>query len=365
MKNVKNFFPKIQGLILFALLLIIANCKKKGTDDNPVSETTVAEDKVFLSNSVNSVYSCISDLHNGSLANLFYSFTGMTNGDMNNDDWIGDMIDSLDNVKDLSIIEGFNFSMPFYQGIYNYSAGSWTTSALSGQVQANFPSSPSSGTNDCRLTITQAAMSGQYVVDNDTFHLPQNLSYSIARNGSTLSTMNITGSYTANSSGFPLPQVVNINYHLEPFDYSINVSQNNSTSYQLDYGMQTGGSCQMDIHADLTFANDDFENFEISEDLTAVAFTVTRGDLRIEGTWNAQAYYAISNPTASQINSTIDFKVFHQSQKIGDLRFVDNGNGNELYIFYKDGTSENTSVYHDPFTDDLDALLLAKWGHIK
>lgn len=363
MKNSKTTF-KLTGALLFISLLLFVNCKKKSKSDPEEPGMTVNESKVFITNSFTDLTACITTLNNGDLANLVYSFSGLSNGDALNDNWMDLLHDKFDLVQSLSQIEDdLNFSMSYYQGNYSWNSGSqtWSKSPLSNAVIVNFPSSPSAS-NDCVLNITQATF-GTYYITNDTLHLPQNVSYTVSKNGTVVSSMNISGTY--NTSGFPSPQNLTINFFIAPFNYVITINQLTATHFEFNYSMQNGSSCETEIFADVSFNNNDFENLDITEDLTTVIFNVEKGDLRIEGTWDAQTYYSINNPSPSQINNTINWEVFSQQQKIGDLRFFDPGNGNnELYIYYNDGTSENTSIYHDPFVNDLDALLSPKWGSI-
>jgi hypothetical protein len=82
----------------------------------------------------------------------------------------------------------------------------------------------------------------------------------------------------------------------------------------------------------------------------------------IKSNWDANAYYAISNPTTTTLNASLSNSVYNKTDKIADLKFLDVAGERKLFIYYKDGTSENTSVYYDPFLTNLKTTLRPLFG---
>ena len=64
----------------------------------------------------------------------------------------------------------------------------------------------------------------------------------------------------------------------------------------------------------------------------------------------------INNPSTEDINKSINFEVSYNNQKTGTLQVEDVGREQYLFIYYKDGTKENTSMYYDIFVTDVEQL---------
>ena len=60
--------------------------------------------------------------------------------------------------------------------------------------------------------------------------------------------------------------------------------------------------------------------------------------------------------TDDQINDNIDFAISLKSSKVANLILREGNDDFEVRILYKDGTSENSSVYYESFADDVEAL---------
>ncbi len=116
------------------------------------------------------------------------------------------------------------------------------------------------------------------------------------------------------------------------------------------------------MDATITFNNSDYNNFDLRTYLSKVDFTYTRDKFIIKGDWDAQAYYAINNPSTDAINSTFSSMIYDDSSKIGDLRFKDDNGGRKLFVYYKDGTSDNTSIDYNSFLTSLKAILRPYFG---
>jgi hypothetical protein len=53
----------------------------------------------------------------------------------------------------------------------------------------------------------------------------------------------------------------------------------------------------------------------------------------------------------------------YNEEKIGDLKFKDVGDETMMYIYYKDETSENMSIYYEPFISDFEAAFSSYFGY--
>jgi len=86
--------------------------------------------------------------------------------------------------------------------------------------------------------------------------------------------------------------------------------------------------------------------------------------LKVVTNWNAQAYYAFTNPTTTNTNSTFTSKVYKNASQIGELKFVDLPNGDtKVYIYYADGTRDDVEVYSNLFIPQFKNILRPYFGN--
>lgn len=351
-------------LITLICMLTVFACKKSKQDDvaTGTTSTSVADDKQFLTNSMTDVSQCIAAVNSGTFANAFYAFTGLNNGTAANTTWMELLRDQLDAQTGFNTIYTewqLNFSQAYGIYTWNHTTQVWDKTSHSNAIILNFPSDPGQISNDCQFELTQYS-DQLYFVNNDSVHLPTAVTCSMKKNGNSILELNYLANYIA--PGFPVPQYAELNLFVAPYYYNLHVERLTPTQFRVDGTVQTGTGCEIVYDTQLSFANTDFDQFEISEDLNNVVFTIRRSDLKVSGSWDAHAYYSFTNPSSTQLNSTIYIEVLWSGNKIGDLRFNNVGNGNELFIFYKDGSSENSSIYHSPLYSDITSMLEPYWG---
>jgi hypothetical protein len=104
----------------------------------------------------------------------------------------------------------------------------------------------------------------------------------------------------------------------------------------------------------------DFDDCE----LNVLRFTVKQSDLTINGSLDAKTLNKIHDPSAHDINTCINIEVLYRNQKVGTLNVQEVGGDKYLYITYKDGTQENTSMYYDSFVEDVKEMYKKYWDAI-
>jgi len=349
-------------LMLLVLCFTSFNSCKKDKETEPAT-TTVAEDRQHIQLTFDNTMVGLTQVKNGDFFQAMVTFLGMQNGDALNEDWVTTLTDELDNVANLSWIDDQNrFSLSYFGGTYNwnFSTHTWDKTPNT-QVVLNFPSDPNATTNNCTLTISDYADS-PYVIDNETDYLPTLLKANLTKNGDEIFRINMSSVY--NPSGFPIPIDATISLWLKPFNYSFSIKRLTSTQFELRANLFTGSANQTTLYSKLSLAHDDYENLDFETDINTVVFDYQKANMNINGSWDVLAYNNLSNPTTTQLNSTIYITGNYDQKKIGDLRFKDVGSDQELYVFYKDGSSENTSIYYDPFVSDFKALINPYFGDI-
>ncbi len=352
------------GFLYIALITFLGGCTKNQDDTSTGgTTTTVAQDKQAITDVMRSIAQCAGNINSGGFATSFYNFFALVNGTSYADNWVQSMTDQLSAMRDFNQIGTINrFDLTYFSGHYSWNQGtsSFTYSPMNGEIIIDFPSSQSNGSNDCTFQVSQYT-DGAYIINNETFFLPQSVVATLHKSNHLIMSLNFNAQYA--TSGFPVPLSLTTDVFLEPFHYVTTISRNTSTQFHFQTSIQDGSACETSLDASVSFANADFENFVLEEDLNNIVFTAKKGTLEVSGSWDARSYYSFTSPSVAETNSTLNVGVFSQGQRIGDLRIYDNFfSSDDLYIYYKDGSSENTSIYNDPLISDLKSILEPYFG---
>jgi hypothetical protein len=357
MKTIKT---SVLLLCTLAASLILDGCGKE--QSATPGTTTVAEDKAFINDISTNTNNCIKAARDGNLSQSIIQFLNLSNGTVGNETWVDSMSVALENVMGVLELDPndskFNFSA--YWGTYNWNRTTKTFSKTAATgIFINIPSDKAQTTNNVAFKFT-VYTDGLYQANAKNIYLPKTAKATITKNNVIIADLNFLGNYSSGS--FPRP--INVSYQLllAPHTYNMSITEINSTKFKLTSDMFSGQGCGMTISATVTFKNDDYNNLAIEDDLKTLEGEYKSGDMIIKSNWDANAYYAISNPTTTTLNSTLSNTVYNKTEKIADLKFLDVAGNRKLFIYYKDGTSENTSVYYDPFLTNLKNTLRPLFG---
>jgi len=353
---------KLKFPIIFVVLLVgfISSC----TEDNNTSEdtpTTVADDKKNIKATFDNTLNCVLQVKDGDFFQAIVKFLNLQNGDVLNESWTDNLGDKFDDVANLDWInQESRFSLVYFGGNYEWNNSSqiWKKTA-NNQVVVNFPSEKTQTTNNCTFKITEYT-DASFQVDNETIFLPTSIKANLTKNNSEIFNLNMSCTY--NTSGFPVPINATITIALKPFVYVFKIKRLTDTQFEVNAEVFSGSDCSTTLYSKISLANADYENLDLEKDLNNIQFDYKKGDINISGTWDSKTYNSLSHPTTDELNSTLNFVVNNKQQKIGDLRFKDIGKQTELFIFYKDGTSENTTLYYEPFYSDFKAIWQPYFG---
>ncbi len=329
----------------------------------PTNPTTVAEDKAFINTMVTNTTQCIKVARDGNLSQSIIQFLALSNGVEGNEAWADSMQTELELVMGTLELDpnDSKFNYPAYWGTYNWNrvTKKFTKTAASG-IFINIPSTPAQLTNNVTIKLTEYT-DGLYQANAKNIYLPKTAKGSATKDNVVIADLNFSATYSSGS--FPSPLTVSYTMLLAPHSYTITEQRITNTQFKVISTIMSGGGCGMTITSTITFDNDDFNNFRIEDDLKTVQAEYQFGTFIVKTAWDAKAYYLFQNPTTTNINSTFTSDVYNGTNKIAQLKFVDVASVRKLFIFYKDGTSENTSVYYDPFLTNLKNLLRPIFGN--
>jgi len=360
LNKMKKLLIKKPAMLFFALILLLTSftiysCSKTSSS-NSNTTTTVAQDQEFITSSFNSTSTCISDIVNGNGAQSLITFLKLSNGNTGNSNWINEMTNALDSVWPQSTKTNGSFDYKAYCGTYTWNPNSGTfTVTPSNTITIKFPSDSTVTTNDIVATF-QSYTEAEYQVNSQNQYFPTSAVISITKAGTKIAGVNYSGTFS--NGDFPTPQNVSLDISLAPYDYTISVKQINSTQFQLNATL----GCSSVLNSTISFSNSDYKNFQANTYLSNITFTYTKDNLIVSGNWDAKTYYGLNNPSTSDINTTFVSTVYNGTEKIGTLQFVDVAGSRQLFVFYKDGTSANTSFNYNPFLTSVKGIFRPYFG---
>lgn len=353
--------PFYLGFISLISILSFSSCQKT-SDVSPISNTTVAEDKAYINTKYNNTIDCIEGVRDGAFVQTLITFLSLSNNTVGNEDWINDMSNALDTAMGFPELDPNNsrFNFAAYKGTYewNRTTKKFVKSISADGIFINFPSEPSVTSNNINAKLTTYT-DALYHVNADELYLPNSVKAVVLKNNVEIVNLDATGIFS--SGNFPSPINVVCNLTLAPHNYKITITRLANTEFSAR--AEIGGDCGSVVEGKVTFLNDDYNNLDIKEDLSKIEGTYTKGDLTIKVNWDARAYYSINNPTTENLNNSIICTVNNGVGKIADLKFKDVNGSRKVYIYYKDGTSEDISVYNDPFITNLKDILRPYFGN--
>lgn len=349
-------------LYVAAFLLFTTSCD---SEDSESKVTSVSEDKQQIKAVFDNSITCVRHIRDGEFSNWLSAAIKLEEGEALNEDWVETITEELAETADLErISDDERFSLASFAGTYtwNKTTETWSKTANSnGHMVLIFPATPGTSSNNCEFKVTEYTDEA-HNIDGDQVYLPKVLKASLKKESTEIMNLNLAVTYNGSGS-LVVPTDFNLSLKLSPVTYALSLKRLTNTQFETKFAFQQDSDCATTLSTVISFAHDDYENyFDDEEDINTIQAEISKGDMTIGGTWDVKAYNQLSDPTTEQTNSTLNLTVKHLGQKTGDLKLKDVGNDTQLFVFYKDGTSENASVYYDPFISDLNAELQDQLG---
>jgi len=344
------------GLFLLTAVMF-TSCKKDGETE---SATTVKQDKDNIQASFDAIKANLTQFKAGSFYQAGIEFLNVKNGKALDGDW-ADQLGSRfgDIVDDENIISSnrFNYSSLAGKYIWNNSSKTWTKTSSNNFI-ALFPASKTSATNNCELGI-KAYTDKSVSIEGETIYLPITANTYLKKDNTQIMSFDFSASY--NSNGFPT--AANAELYLKPVTTSVSLSRKTDTKYNFTFSVvnENNKDNALSIQSDVSFSNG-ITNYTDFDDVQAntIQLALNQGKLSINGTMDLKTFNELedsrSDITASDINKTINLEVLYNDQKIGTLKVKEVGGDFALFLVYKDGTEENTSIYYNSFVSDLESI---------
>ena len=357
---------KITNLFLI-ILLVVSGCKK---EDDPVvnnntnnnTSTTISQDKQNITNTFESMESCVNSLKNGYGATTLKNFLNLEEGEVLAEDWIEDMLDNIDDLLDLDAIDdNSKFDYSGNVGTYTWiqSSQSWTKNSNTNKIIINFPATEWNQSNDAVFTF-QSYSDISLFYDGENIFAPTSVIADLYVDG--IKVFDINGSYSYDlGNAIPIPTNIYTTLTFTPYIITISAQRITSKEFEADITITNNSGCITTLHADVRIAHDDYENLE-ETDIVEVNTILVHDNMKIEGYMDG-SLLGYDDPSNTQINAMTDVDLFYTNTKIGELIFQTNSdNDDKVNIIYMDGSSEDVETYYDPFVTNIEQILFPFMG---
>ncbi len=350
--------PFILALIILSIFVI--SCSDDDISNSDINETTVAQDKESITATFENTLGFITEIRDGEFAQSLFDFINLNTGEVLSEIWLDKLASDLENVITQDPINSDGrFIYSTLAGIYtwNLSSQTWVKTS-STEIVFKFPASENSNSNYFEFTFSDYS-DASFTVNNDLIYLPTIVEATLKKNGSNMVTL--AASITYNSSGFPVPTIANIELYLNPTTYTWTFAKLTDTQFETQIDM-TSSNYSTSLYGKVSIAHNDYGNLH-DDDFNNIQIDFTRDKFNISGSWDIKTYLSLTSPATEQLNNTINLVANYNEEKIGDLKFKDVGDETMMYIYYKDETSENMSIYYEPFISDFEAAFSSYFGY--
>jgi len=348
------------GAVLF--LALLNSCTETPEDTQP-TETTVEQDQLNIQQTFDDVLGCVDNFKKGNAIDvIFRDFLHLSNGDLLNDPWLEELTSDLESVINLDNIDANQrFDINFYAATYSYSIATKSWSKIGNQtnkVVFEFPSKPSATTNNASLVI-ENYVDKKVTIDTQAIYLPTSFDVVFSVDATVVTEINLNSVQYASNLDFEIPTAIDLTIFLDPMNISLVVSRDSPTNFKVEFSAINEGVCNISLAAAVDLKHDDYENLK-EDDIKNITIEVVFNDLKIQSLSGIAELIKIEDPTENDINTTLDMEVLFKDVKIADLEW-DEAN-DAIFIIYKDGSKEDSAIYHESFFNDLEDFMAEFFG---
>jgi hypothetical protein len=346
-------------LLIFVFIFgLFAGCEKN--DDASDKSTTVEEDKVHIRESMNDLLAGIDKLKNGQAVQAVDQFFSMSQGKAMNSEWVKKLFSRLEDQLDIGYVGQTNqFDFHKHTGTYSWDASmeQWSKSASpDDQVVIEFPAQKSADENNAILKL-KSYSDKRLTFSEEYFYLPKELEASLKVDGKEIFLVRLNKA-NYQDSDFSIPTDLDLEMKIEPFSYRIKMSQKSASEFHLEFGFEESGSHEFTLTSDIVLKHSDYGNLDLEgNDIEYASGNITYEKLKLSYNADLGTLLALRDPTENQVNSLVNVEVLYDDQNIGKLEYRQYDREHEIFIIYKDESSENTAKYYKPFLEELELLV--------
>jgi len=332
--------------ILLIISILFMGCEgEDGVDEITDSKNTSEQDKVIVENQIEDFLGCMESMESGELSQLLLDLYDNIENDNTNyhDDVleaftnlnIGQFIETMDYPYDL-----FNFSNHTGTYKYNTALGTWTTENASNAINILFPVFTNSNSNDIEIRLSNVKQELIDIIDEKVY-IPTSLVLDVYFNSKRVFGVNIKNVKYEMQDEIPVPTDIDLTIYTKPFTHEIRIDRVNSKYFSVFYSLDSDSGCRTEIKSEIKLLSSDYENLE-DEDIKTISGYFLLNGLKFIYNGDMEYLLGIDDPTTSQINNYIDVSVLENDTKIGELKLIEETDGDySVVMVFTDGTEIN------------------------
>ncbi len=235
---------------------------------------------------------------------------------------------------------------------YNNTAGTWSKSS-SDVCRILFPESDRQANNNCELTLSEYTDKSVNLF-GDNWYFPTRVKAYFKKDNNTLIDIDATADFNANG----VPITADATLYAKPFKTTVTFRTESTTRYSASVKIvdEDVAVNNLSVSGKVTLKNGISTWDDIDDNaLNAITFTVTQEKLTIEGAVDPTAG-TDDWDTELGFNRDWSLIVKYDGEEVGTLRAREVNDEMYLFIYYKDDTSENTSIYYNQLIKHLEEL---------
>jgi hypothetical protein len=338
MRSVFRPLPTLLALLGFGLVLAGCDSGTSMTEELPPEEAQTQMETADrdLSSDVDALVS--SGEFATTVQGLFSTATTTTSGKTHQQPLGFTLIDHLD--TELETTDG-RLDFGASTGVYEWDPqeGDWVYAGSSDSIVLKFPASEDAPGNNATFTLSAYSDTG-VVIDGTTEYLPARISASLTVEGTgevfAVELLNTTF-YDSQVDGSQVPKSFFLDILTAPHRHTYEWSSPSKQEFEFAVDLAEGDRLVLGLLANVALKSD-FDQVSGPQGIDELSGEINLGpDVTIDYTLQVDELAALSgDPTAEQVNNRISAMMKYRGQKMGDLRFGQNG----PLLVYNDGTTE-------------------------
>lgn len=297
------------------------------------------------------------------MMNSVVAFTGLSEGEALKEDFVESIFMKMEEAVDtIDIPDKAAFPFEQFTGTWSFqhSDSSWTrSSSPSNKIVVEFPSDDAQNTNNTVATL-EAYVDQKFTFDLEDVWLPKSFEFTLVKDGSKIGGIKLNNFSMEQSNDIAIPTDIDGEIFMAPFTIDMKGERVTSKEFMVKCGMDDGSGCEYTMESTVKLKHDDYENLE-GEDIVSIDGKIGHNDLLLDIFVDAAKISELESQnveiTDDHVNDNIQVDVKMKGTKIANLEIEGSETDEpDVIIVYKDNTSESTSVYFEPFAEDVEAL---------
>jgi len=346
----------MKKLIFTLTLIALFSCENEPIGAPPeVSQNTAEEDQVLVENGIEMLTNCLEVLQTGDFSNLLINLYDNVDGDSTG--FHQTMLEAIEDIPNYQPLidldyptESFNIQNYFGTYTYDSQLESWSTADSNSMMQMVFPLYSDSSLNDASITVS--GVTEELVDLEDPIYIPTSLSIDMSHNNESMFAFIIENvSYTM-AGEIPIPNDVNFSIYMNPFTHEFSIDKLSDDQFSAGYSLSSSDDgCINQLQASVKLLSTDYENLE-DTDIDYIAGDFTSNSLKVTFNVDAEALFALDDPTTLQLNNLIDLEVFYDTVLLGEIEVQEDSDEDySFHMIFADGSSVNIESFAGIGTD--------------